>query len=66
MGDIFGIIILGRYFRENFLGEFFGGFYGRIFGRNSFGGIDLFVKISVFVKILSQGRRKEEEENFNP
>ena len=27
-------------------------------------GIDLFVKILVFVKILSQGRRKEEEEEF--
>ena len=25
-------------------------------------GIDLFVKILVFVKILSQGRRKEEKE----
>ena len=27
-------------------------------------GIDLFAKILVFVKILSQGRRKEEEEEF--
>ena len=30
-------------------------------------GIDLFVKILVFVKILSEWKRKEEEEeNFNP
>ena len=27
-------------------------------------GIDLFVKILVFVKILSQNRREEEEEEF--
>ena len=40
---------LGGFFWE----DFFGGFLGGI-------GIDLFVKILVFVEILSQWRRKEE------
>ena len=48
--------------------EFFGrNVLGGFFGRNSFliyvEGIDLFVKILVFVKILSEVTRKEE--NFN-
>ena len=47
---------------RNFLGGFFGeDFFGRnFFGRNSLE-IDLFVKILVFVKILFQWRRKEDE-----
>ena len=64
-----------RNFWKKFLGRiFWGGFFGeKFFGRNSlftllklfeYGrteGIDLFVKILVFVKILSKWRRKKEE-----
>ena len=46
----FGRIFLGGFFWEDFWEEFFG-----------YIGIDLFVKILVFVKILSQDRRKEGE-----
>ena len=74
MGGIFWEDFFGR----NFLGGFFGGgfflggiFWEELFGRNSLFTLlklfeyerdDLFVKILVFVKILSQGRR---DENFN-
>ena len=53
-------------FWEDFLGGFLGGlFLEELFGRNylfyfDVEGIDLFVKILIFVKILSQRRRKEE------
>ena len=55
----------GRFLGRNFWGEiFWKDFFGRIFWEESFVyvGIDLFVKILVFVKILSQSTRKEEEE----
>ena len=55
MAGYFGRIFLGRFFREEFLGRIFGLFYFDVEG------IDLFVKILVFVKILSkskEGRRK--------
>ena len=55
-----------KFFWRNFLGGFFWeDFFGRIFWEEFFVyiGIDLFVKILVFVKILSQGRRKE---NLDP
>jgi hypothetical protein len=56
----FGRIFLGGLFWEDFLGGFFGrNFLGGIFWEEFFVciGIDLFVKILVFVKILSQGRK---------
>jgi hypothetical protein len=54
------------FFGSFFLGGFLGGFFGRIIRRIFWEeffvyiGIDLFVKILDFVKILSQWRRKEE------
>ena len=42
-----------EFFVRNFLEEFWEEFFVYI-------GIELFVKILIFVKILSQGRRKEE------
>ena len=61
MAGFFGRNSLGGFFWEDFLGGFFGRIIGRIFWEEFFVyiGIDLFVKILVFVKILSQ--RKEEE-----
>ena len=62
---IFWWNFLGGFFWEDFLEDFF--------GRNStksylnIEGIDLFVKILVFVKILSKSRRKEEGgQNLDP
>ena len=57
LADIFGRIFLGGFFWENFLEESF-----------VYIGIDFFVKILIFVKILSQWRRKEEEggKNLDP
>ena len=49
----------GRIFLEGFLGGLLEGFFWEEFFV--YIGIDLFVKILVFVKILSQWRRKEEE-----
>ena len=78
MGDYFDLkkkLKLLGIFLEIFLEDFFGGmfwekFFRRIFSGGFFWeeflvciGIDLFVKILVFVKILSQGRRRKE--NFN-
>ena len=57
--DIFGGMFWRNLWKE-FLGEIFGrSFLGEFFGRNFLGGIDLFVKILVFVKILSKSTRKE-------
>ena len=66
--DFFGRIFLGGFFWEDFWEDFFGRIIRRIFWEEFFVyiGIDLFVKILVFVKILSQWRRKEEEGYFNP
>jgi hypothetical protein len=52
----------GSFFWENFWEDFFGRIIRRIFWEEFFVyiGIDLFVKILDFVKILSQWRRKEE------
>ena len=50
-GRIFGRIFFGRIIRRIFREEFF-----------VYIGIDLFVKILVFVKILSQWRRRKEDE----
>ena len=59
-------ICLEEFFGRNFLGGFLGGFFGRIFLGGMIWeeffvsiGIDLFVKILVFVKILSKVTRKE-------
>ena len=65
--EFFGRNLLGGYFWEDFYGNnFWGGLLGGFFGRNStksylnIEGIDLLVKILVFVKILylRKGRRK--------
>ena len=64
-----------RIFWEDFLGGFFWEdffvrifcedfFWENFFGRNSLG-IDLFVKILVFVKILYLRKGRKEEENLN-
>jgi hypothetical protein len=58
----FGGIFFEEFFLRNFLGEmFWSNFLGRILWEEFFVyiGIDLFVKILVFVKILSQWRTKE-------
>ena len=67
-----------RIFPKDFLGEFlWEKFFGKIFWEDFLGGffweeffvyigIDLFVKILVFVKILSQGRRRRKEGNLDP
>ena len=47
-----GEILWVEFFERNLLG---GMLWKEFFGRNS--GIDLYVKIFIFVKILSQGRR---------
>ena len=72
--DFFGKIFWEKFFGRNFLGRFFwGGILWEEFfvyivkvkvclSYLSMEGIDLFVKILVFVKILSQGKK----ENFNP
>ena len=52
MGEFFSEKLFGRIFLENFFGGFF--------WRNSLFTELEFVKILVFVKILSQWRRKEE------
>ena len=59
MGEIFWEDFLGGYFWEDFYGRnFLGGLLGEFFGRNStksylnIEGINLFVNILVFVKIL--------------
>ena len=75
LGRIIWEKFLGGFFWKEFFGRnFLGGiFWEKFFGRNylftlwylNMEGIDLYVKILVFVKILSQWRRKEEE-NFNP
>jgi hypothetical protein len=69
-GFIFGRIFLGGFFWEDFFGRIFWedyleDFLGGILWEEFFVyiGIDLFVKILVFVKILSQWRRKE---NLHP
>jgi hypothetical protein len=56
LGGFFWRIFLEELFWEAFCEEFF-----------VFIGIDLFVNILIFVKILSQWRRKEEEgKNLDP
>ena len=61
--DIFGRIFMGGFLWEDFFGEYF-------FGRNStksylnIEGIDLLVKILVFVKILYL-RKGRKDENLN-
>ena len=63
--------IFWKDFRRIFLGGFLGGlFLEEFFGRNSLfyfnvEGIDLFVKILVFVKILSKSRRRKEGRRTN-
>ena len=60
--DFFGGIYFAEFFGRNFLGGFFWeNFWEDLFWEEFFVyiGIDLFVKILVFVKILSQWRRKE-------
>ena len=66
LGEIFWKDFLGGFFGRIFFGRIFLGglFLEEIFGRNSLfyfnvEGIDLFVKILVFVKILSESTRKE-------
>ena len=64
MGEIFSEVFFGRICWEDFLGNFFlEDVFGRIFFEgNSSGGVFClrwFVKILVFVKILSQLGRKE-------
>ena len=61
MEDFFGRILLGEVFWEDFFGRILlGGFFGRIFfGRNSF-------FIIVFVKILSQKRKRRKDKNLDP
>ena len=75
-------IFLKDFFAGNFWEKFFGRIFRRIFGRivffeEFFGrnysfnftveGIDLFVKILVFIKILSKSRkRKEGGQNLDP
>ena len=55
LGNFAGGFFLEEFFRRNFLGGFFEEeFFVYI-------GIDLFVNILVFVNILSQSTRKEEE-----
>ena len=62
LAEFFGEIFWEDFFWEDFLGGLFGGFFGRkVFYME---GINLFVKILIFVKILSQGRRKEEFQSF--
>ena len=53
---------LEDFFGRIFLEDFFGRIIWRIFGEEFFVyiGIDLFVKILVFIQILSQWRRKKE------
>ena len=66
-GRIFwGRIFLGGFFWEDFLGGFLRRILGGILWEELFvlldvEGIDLFVKILVFVKILSKSTRKEEK-----
>ena len=67
------VIYFGAYFRN--LRNFFGGmfwesFLGRIFLGGFFGGFFweeffVYIGIDLFIKILSQWRRKEEEEGKN-
>ena len=62
MEKFFGRIFLGGFFERIFWEEFFGRiFLGGILWEKFFVyiGIDLFVKILVFVKILPQWRRKK-------
>ena len=74
MEELFDRNFLGGFFWQDFLGRnSLGGFFWEVFfGRNSYivkvvsqlsylnmEGIDLFVKILVFVKILSESTRKE-------
>ena len=56
--DFFGGIFLEDFFGGFFWEDFLGGFFWEEFFV--YIGIDLFVKILVFVKILSQWRRREE------
>jgi hypothetical protein len=68
--DFFGRIFLGEFFWEKFFwGNFLGGiFWEKFFGRNFLGGILCLhcylnmKRIDLFVKILSQWRRKEGQE----
>ena len=52
----FGRIFLGGFFGRIYLGGFLGGFFWEEFF--AYIGIDLFVKILVFVKIMSESARK--------
>ena len=65
--EFFGGIFWRNFFGRIFLGGFFGRIIWRIFWEEFFVciGIDMFVKILVFVKILSQRRRKEEGRTRN-
>ena len=77
MEDFLDGIFLVEFFGRNFLGGFFGrmflgGFlWEDFFGRNStknylnIEGIDLLVKILVFVKILYLRKGRKEGENLN-
>ena len=69
MGNIFWGIFSksSEFFWRNVLGKFFGeDFFGRIFWEEFFVyiGIDLFVKILVFVKILSKSKKVGRKEEF--
>ena len=58
--NFFRGIILRNFLVGIFWKDIFGrNFWEELFGRNFLEGIDLFVKILVFVKILSQCTRKE-------
>ena len=60
---------MGVFFGRNFLGGFFGrnSLFTLLKSAKNMEGIDLFVKILVFFKTSSQGRRKEGGgRNFNP
>ena len=61
--DFFGRIFLGGFFWEDYLEDFLGGILWEEFFV--YIGIDLFVKILVFVKILSQWRRRKDK-NLDP
>ena len=75
LGGIFWEKFCGGFFWEDFFGRnFLGGILLKeFFGRNSLftlwylnmEGIDLYVKILVFVKILTQGRRRRKEGGRN-
>ena len=68
LGEIFWEDFLGGYFWEDFYGRnFLGGFFGRNSTKSylNIEGIDLLVKILVFVKILYLSLKERKEENLN-